>query len=78
MGRRQDRAAADSIHYYRLVLPEESERLFAKAGEPKKLVMLRRYGHMYAEPAFSEVMSATTAWFGELRADGRLRRRRGE
>lgn len=51
----------------RLVPKEESEQLFAKAGEPKKLVIVRGYGHyeVYAEPAFSQVMSATTAWFGE-------------
>jgi len=51
----------------RLVPPEESEQLFAKAGEPKKLVILRGYGHyeVYAEPAFSQVMSAATAWLGE-------------
>jgi uncharacterized protein len=51
----------------RLVPPDESQQLFAKAGEPKKLVILRGYGHyeVYAEPAFSQVMSATTAWLGE-------------
>jgi uncharacterized protein len=51
----------------RLVPPEESEQLFAKAGEPKKLVILRGFGHyeVYADPAFSQVMVATTAWFGE-------------
>ena len=44
----------------RLVLPEESEQLYAHAGEPKKLVVLKGYGHyeVYAEPAFSEVMAA--------------------
>lgn len=49
----------------RLVPPEESESLYAKAGEPKKLVMLKGYGHyeVYAEPAFSEVMAHTVAWF---------------
>lgn len=51
----------------RLVPPEESEQLFAKAGEPKKLVVLRGYGHyeVYAEPAFSQVMAETIAWFGK-------------
>ena len=51
----------------RLVLPEESEQLYAHAGEPKKLVVLKGYGHyeVYAEPAFSEVMSHTLGWFGE-------------
>jgi dipeptidyl aminopeptidase/acylaminoacyl peptidase len=51
----------------RLVLPEESEQLYAHAKDPKKLVMLKGYGHyeVYAEPAFSEVMAETLAWFGE-------------
>lgn len=49
----------------RLVPPEESKALYARAGEPKKLVVLEGYGHyeVYMEPAFSEVMRATTAWF---------------
>ncbi len=49
----------------RLVPPEESEALFAKAGEPKRLVLLKGYGHyeVYSEPAFSEVMAETVAWF---------------
>lgn len=51
----------------RLVPPEESERLYACAGEPKKLVVLKGYGHyeVYAEPAFGEVMGATLAWYRE-------------
>ena len=51
----------------RLVPPEESEALYAKAGEPKKLVTLKGHGHyeVYAEPAFSEVMAPTLAWFEE-------------
>ncbi len=51
----------------RLVLPEESEQLYAHAGEPKKLVVLKGYGHyeVYVEPAFSEVMAETLGWFGE-------------
>ncbi len=50
----------------RLVLPEESEQLYAHAGEPKKLVVLKGYGHyeVYSEPAFSEVMAATLDWYG--------------
>ena len=49
----------------RLVPPEESIALYARAGEPKKLVVLRGYGHyeVYAEPAFGEVMQATLAWY---------------
>lgn len=49
----------------RLVPPEESEALYARAGEPKRLVVLKGCGHyeVYAEPAFSQVMAETTAWF---------------
>jgi uncharacterized protein len=49
----------------RLVPPEESQALFARAGEPKKLVILRGYGHyeIYVEPAFGQVMWEATAWF---------------
>jgi hypothetical protein len=57
----------------RLVPPEESEALFARAGEPKRLVTLRGFGHyeVYSEPAFSQVMGETTAWFRKyLRPDG--------
>ena len=51
----------------RLVLPEESEQLYAHAGEPKKLIVLKGYGHyeVYSEPAFSEVMGETLEWYGE-------------
>ncbi len=51
----------------RLVPPDESVQLHARAGEPKKLVMLKGYGHyeVYMEPAFSEVMRATLAWYGQ-------------
>ena len=39
----------------RLVLPEESQALSDKAGEPMKLVVLKGIGHyeIYVEPAFS-------------------------
>ena len=49
----------------RLVPPEESQALYDRAGEPKKLVVLQGYGHyeVYAEPAFTEVMDETVAWF---------------
>ncbi|MGI9409659.1 MAG: alpha/beta hydrolase, partial [Hyphomicrobiaceae bacterium] len=51
----------------RLVPPEESDALFERAGEPKKLVILKGYGHyeVYTEPAFTEVMESTVAWFQE-------------
>ena len=34
-------------------------------GEPRKLVVLKGYGHyeVYLEPAFSEVMRETLAWY---------------
>lgn len=49
----------------RLVPPEESQHLYACARDPKKLVVLKGYGHyeVYAEPAFSEVMRETLAWY---------------
>jgi len=48
----------------RLVPPEESMALYTRAGEPKKLVILKGYGHyeVYVEPAFGEVMQATIDW----------------
>jgi uncharacterized protein len=51
----------------RLVPPEESEQLYALAGDPKKLVVLKGFGHyeVYTEPAFSQVMDATVAWYRE-------------
>ena len=51
----------------RLVPPEESQSLYAKAGEPKKLVTLSGVGHyeVYAQPAFDQVMANTLAWFGQ-------------
>ncbi len=49
----------------RLVPPQESEALYGRAGEPKKLVVLRGFGHyqVYAKPAFDEVMRETTDWY---------------
>lgn len=49
----------------RLVPPEESQALYAKAGEPKKLVTLKGWGHyeVYTGRAFDEVMGETVAWF---------------
>ena len=51
----------------RLVPPQESQALYARAGEPKRLVVLKGYGHyeVYTEPAFGEVMSAAVAWYRE-------------
>jgi len=49
----------------RLVPPAESEAMYARAGEPKKLVMLKGYGHyeVYEGEAFRQVMDAATAWY---------------
>ena len=49
----------------RLVPPEESASLYARAGEPKRLVTLSGFGlyEVYAEPALGQVMAETTAWF---------------
>jgi fermentation-respiration switch protein FrsA (DUF1100 family) len=49
----------------RLVPPEESLQLYAHAKEPKRLVVLKGYGHyeVYTEPAFTEVMVATLEWY---------------
>ena len=48
-----------------LVMPEESERMHAAAGEPKKLVVLSGFGHyqVFVPPAIDQVMAETTAWF---------------
>src|SRR5260221_7189132 len=50
----------------RLVPPQESEAMFARAGEPKKLVVLKGFGHyeVYGGDAFREVMEETLAWYG--------------
>lgn len=49
----------------RLVPPEESIALYEKAGEPKKLVILPKWGHyeVYAGDAYRQVMDPTVAWF---------------
>jgi dipeptidyl aminopeptidase/acylaminoacyl peptidase len=51
----------------RLVPQDESEALYAKAGEPKKLVVLKNWGHyeVYAGEAFRQVMAPTLAWYRE-------------
>lgn len=50
-----------------VVLPEESERMYERAGEPKKLVVLRGRGHydIYRDPALRDVISETLNWFRE-------------
>jgi fermentation-respiration switch protein FrsA (DUF1100 family) len=51
----------------RLVPPDESQALFAKIAEPKKLVVLKNWGHyeVYTGDAFRQVMAPTLAWFRE-------------
>lgn len=51
----------------RLVPPEESEAMYRRAGEPKKLVVLRGWGHyeVYAGECFRQVMEPTAAWYRE-------------
>ena len=50
----------------RLVPPQESEAMYARACEPKKLVVLRGFGHyeVYGGDAFRQVMEETLAWYG--------------
>jgi hypothetical protein len=50
----------------RLVPPDESESLYAKAGEPKKLIVLKGWGHyeVYAGEAFRQVIEPTLDWYG--------------
>lgn len=49
----------------RLVPPAESRALYANALEPKKLVVLRGFGHyeVYTGEAFRQVMAETLAWY---------------
>lgn len=49
----------------RLVPPQESEALYTRAGEPKKLVVLKGFGHyeVYGGEAFRQVMHETLAWY---------------
>ena len=51
----------------RLVPPVESEALYARAGEPKKLVVLHGFGHyeVYEGEAFRQVMQAASEWYWE-------------
>jgi uncharacterized protein len=49
----------------RLVPPEESAELFRRAGEPKRLIVLRGFGHyeVYADECFRQVMEHTLGWY---------------
>jgi fermentation-respiration switch protein FrsA (DUF1100 family) len=48
-----------------LVLPEESIALHARAGDPKKLVVLSGFGHydVFTAPALDLVMAEAIPWF---------------
>src|SRR6202030_2178519 len=50
----------------RLVPPQESEAMYARAGEPKKLAVLKGFGHyeIYGGDAFRQVTEETLAWYG--------------
>src|SRR4249919_3411865 len=43
-----------------------SEAMYARAGEPKRLVVLKSFGHyeVYGGHAFRQVMEETLAWYG--------------
>ena len=47
-----------------LVLPEESEELYRRAGDPKKLIVLRGFGHyeVFVPPAIDQVIAESVAW----------------
>jgi uncharacterized protein len=49
----------------RLVPPEESIALHARAGEPKKLIILKGFGHydVYSGEALRQVMAEAIPWF---------------
>ena len=49
----------------RLVPPDESESLYAKANEPKKLITLKGWGHyeVYTGEAFRQVIEPTLDWY---------------
>ena len=51
----------------RLVPAEESQEMFRRAGEPKRLVTLPGFGHyeVYGGEAFRQVMAATLQWFDQ-------------
>src|SRR5262249_15764847 len=49
----------------RLVPPHESEAMYARAGEPKKLVVLKGVGHyeVYGGEPFPPLLDKTLAWY---------------
>jgi dipeptidyl aminopeptidase/acylaminoacyl peptidase len=54
-----------------LVPPEESVALYERAGEPRKLVILRGFGHyeVFTSPAVDDVMVETLAWYRRYLAE---------
>jgi hypothetical protein len=48
----------------RLVPPKETEAMYARAGEPKKLVVLKGYGHyhVYVGEALRQIMDTSISW----------------
>lgn len=48
-----------------LVPPDESISLYRQAGDPKKLVVLRGFGHyeVFTPPALDQVMAETVSWY---------------
>ena len=61
---RRGRSCSSQTDDDRLVPPEESEALYARAGEPKKLVVLKGFGHydVYIGEALNQVMEASLDW----------------
>lgn len=53
-----------------LVPPLESESMYARTGEPRKLVVLRGFGHyqVFTPPAIEQVMAEATAWYSRYLA----------
>ncbi|MFQ5895634.1 MAG: alpha/beta hydrolase [Nitrospinota bacterium] len=51
-----------------LVSPDESRRMYAASGEPKKLLLLPGAAHydVYHPPTFDAVMDAAVGWYGEF------------
>jgi pimeloyl-ACP methyl ester carboxylesterase len=49
----------------RLVPPEETESMYARAGEPKRLVVLKGVGHYqaYSGDALRQIMDVSISWY---------------
>jgi alpha-beta hydrolase superfamily lysophospholipase len=55
------------VHNDRLVPNEQTLDLFERAGEPKKVVMLRGINHhdVYSGEPFETTMNTAVEWFNE-------------